>query len=69
MSNIIGMNFAHQVHSKASEGKIRKNTLLSALSKNVALLLIAIMFVVGSIIAIAVKIPVCLLYTSPSPRD
>ena len=32
MSNIIGMNFADQVHSKASEGKIRKNTLLSALS-------------------------------------
>ena len=29
MSNIIDMNFAHQVHSKASEGKIRKNTLLS----------------------------------------
>lgn len=58
MSNIIDMNFAHQVHSKASEGKIRKNTLLSALSKNVALLLIAIMFVVGSIIAIAAKIPV-----------
>ena len=58
MSNIIGMNFADQVHSKASEGKIRKNTLLSALSKNVALLLIAIMFVVGSIIAIAAKIPV-----------
>lgn len=24
MSNIIGMNFADQVHSKASEGKIRK---------------------------------------------
>lgn len=58
MSNIIDMNFAHQVHSKASEGKIRKNTLLSALSKNVALLLIAIMFVVGFIIAIAAKIPV-----------
>lgn len=41
MSNIIGMNFAHQVHSKASEGKIRKNTLLSALRKNVALLLMS----------------------------
>ena len=58
MSNIISMNFTHQVHCKASESKVRKNTLLSALRKNAALFLIAIMFVIGSIIAIAAKIPV-----------
>ena len=58
MSNIISMNFTHQVHSKTSESKVLRRTPLSILSKNASLFLIAVMFVVGSIIAIAAKVPV-----------
>ena len=58
MSNIVSMKFKNQVHSKNSESNGEKRTLFSALSKNASLLLIAIMFVAGSTIAVATKVPV-----------
>lgn len=58
MSNSISMNINYQAHSKTSESKDKKYTLLSAISKNAALLLIAVMFVVGSVIAISAKVPI-----------
>ena len=58
MSNIISMKFKNQIHSKNNESNGEKHALFSALSKNASLLLIAIMFVVGSTIAIATKVPV-----------
>lgn len=58
MSNIVSMKFKNQVHSKNSESNGAKRTLFLALSKNASLLLIAIMFVAGSTIAVATKVPV-----------
>ena len=58
MINIVSMKFKNQVHSKNSESNGEKRTLFSALSKNASLLLIASMFVAGSTIAIATKVPV-----------
>lgn len=58
MSNSISMNIKYQAHSKTSESKEKKYTLLSVISKNASLLLIAIMFVVGSVIAISAKVPI-----------
>lgn len=58
MSNIVSMKFKNQVHSKNSKSNGEKRTLFLALSKNASLLLIAIMFVAGSTIAVATKVPV-----------
>ena len=58
MSNIVSMKFKNQVHSKNSKSNGEKHTLFLALSKNASLLLIAIMFVAGSTIAVATKVPV-----------
>lgn len=66
MSNIISMNLKHQVHSKTNESKAKKHTWLSVLSKNASLFLIAIMFVVGSFIAITAKVPIKLVMSGYS---
>ena len=66
MSNIISMNLKYQIHSKTSESKAKKHTLLSVLSKNASLFLIAIMFVVGSVIAITAKVPIKLVMSGYS---
>lgn len=58
MSNIVSMKFKNQVHSKNSESNGAKRTRFLALSENASLLLIAIMFVAGSTIAVATKVPV-----------
>ncbi|MEQ2605180.1 SLC13 family permease [Dorea longicatena] len=58
MSNIVSMKFKNQVHRKNSKSNGEKRTLFLALSKNASLLLIAIMFVAGSTIAVATKVPV-----------
>lgn len=58
MSNIVSMKFKNQVHSKNSESNGAKHTRFLALSENASLLLIAIMFVAGSTIAVATKVPV-----------
>lgn len=58
MSNIVSMKFKNQVHRKNSKSNGEKRTLFWALSKNASLLLIAIMFVAGSTIAVATKVPV-----------
>ena len=58
MSNSISMNIKYQAYSKTSESKEKKYTLLSAISQNASLLLIAIMFMVGSVIAISAKVPI-----------
>lgn len=58
MINKLSIDYNSQKHNSQKDMKAKNNNFLSLISMNVSLLLIAIMFIVGSCIAIVAKVPV-----------